>query len=247
MSQEDVLPLWLDDAFPRDTKASVVRRHVTHQDDDRHEWDGKLLGLRTGKVCRACNNGWLSDLENATKPILLPLINGHVRMLTATEQARVAIWATKTLLTMQGTNPRNKRVTSTDQAHWFYEHRQPLPGSIVWLFRYADYSRWPVSIHQYGMTATRKGGAAPQVGDPLNGFSVIYTLAHLGFWLFGVDLPGAPPTHANSDDTYVLVWPTFGPDVRWPPSQAVETEAALNARARLMPAGTIVHGPALKI
>lgn len=129
-------------------------------------------------------------LETEARPVLTPMIRGTARVLSALEQFVVASWATKTTLTMQGTNIGKQRVASAEQYRWFFEHQQPLPSSHVWLVRYADRTRWPIVAHQYAMSVRRTGEPARQLGHPLNGFGVVFTVGHLGFWLLGVEIPG---------------------------------------------------------
>src|SRR5579864_3557575 len=45
-----------------DRTAASVRRHT-------------LNNLVTSRVCGSCNNGWMSELEIAAQPILLPLMS----------------------------------------------------------------------------------------------------------------------------------------------------------------------------
>jgi hypothetical protein len=146
------------------------------------------------------------------------------------------------MLTMQGTNIGSERIASPEQYRWFGANRAPLPGSHVWLCRYDDLTRWPLSTHQWGMSVRPDGEGAPQLGDPLNGFGVAYAIGPLVFWLFGADLPGNPRTSADSDDAHLLIWPALGRDVRWPPRETLHMEADLEALARRMPSGTLIHG-----
>ena len=223
------------------------RRLVTHRDELAHHRSGPPLDVVTRDVCEVCNNGWLEKLETEARPVLTPMIRGTARVLSALEQFVVASWATKTMLTMQGTNIGKERVVSAEQYRWFFEHQQPLPGSHVWLVRYADRTRWPIVAHQYAMSVRRTREPAPQIGDPLNGFGVVFTVGHLGFWLFGVEVPGPAAVQSDTNDAYIKVWPTFGGDVRWPPARPFSREADLEGLARRMPSGTEIHGPQLNV
>lgn len=51
-----------------------------------------------GHVCQKCNNGWMSRLEVAAKPILVPLIDGErtIESLTREEAEIVGKWTCKT-------------------------------------------------------------------------------------------------------------------------------------------------------
>jgi hypothetical protein len=79
----------------------------------------------------------------------------------APEQHVVATWATKTMLTMQGANIGGERIVGLDRYRWFYDNRTPISVSYVWLCRYSDRTRWPLSIHQWGMTVVQAPRARP--------------------------------------------------------------------------------------
>jgi hypothetical protein len=242
-SREHVFASWLGDLFPdlAEAEADYFRRLVTHTTDEQHQRPGRPFDVVVRDVCVDCNTGWMARLETAAKPILTPMLQDRARVLTAVEQHTVAAWATKTMLAMQGANIGGERFTPPEQYRWFAIHVAPLPNSHVWLCRYGDRSRWPLSIHQYGMTV-RPEGEEPQRADPVNGFGVVFAIGPLCLWLFGHDLPGESRTQAGSDDRHLLIWPALGADVRWPPRETFAKEGELEELARRMPAGTQVHG-----
>jgi hypothetical protein len=45
-------------------------------------------------VCETCNNGWMSGLEGAVRPLIEPMIKGYNATLTPVQQITVATWAT---------------------------------------------------------------------------------------------------------------------------------------------------------
>jgi len=49
-------------------------------------------------VCGRCNNGWMSNLENAVKPVLGPMTQGHGTRLTKERQGVLAEWLIKSSL-----------------------------------------------------------------------------------------------------------------------------------------------------
>jgi hypothetical protein len=242
LSREHVFPRWLRDVFPGLGEADYLRRLVTYSRDESHQRLGQPFDVVVRDVCGDCNNGWMSALEAQAQPVLTSMLRDEPRVLTATGQHLAATWATKTMLTMQGANIGGERVVSLERYRWFFEHQAPLSISYVWLCRYADRTRWPLAVHQWGMSVRAEGDSAPEVGDPMNGFGVVFAIGPLAFWLFGYDLPDGLQTGAGSDDAHLLIWPALGPDIRWPPHLTLERDADLEALARRMPTGTQVHG-----
>jgi hypothetical protein len=243
LSREHVFPRWLRDLFPEASSGGdYIRRNVTASTDVRHERPGKSFDIVVRDVCVECNSGWMNALETEARPILTPMLRDEPTVLTTPDQHVVATWATKTMLTMQGANLTPDRYVSPERYSWFGYHRSPLSGSHVWLCRYSDRAHWPLSIHQMGMTVQPPGRPPPQIGDPMNGFGVVFAIGPLAFWLVGYDLPEGVLTQAGSDDAHVLVWPALGPDVRWPPQVTLEREDDLREMAATVPPGTQIHG-----
>jgi len=95
LTNEDVSPVWLlkhldlsgDDLFFQGVASSAT---------------GKLLqrlihaswSFNQGSVCSTCNNGWMTGLESAAKPILEPLIDKRRPLLglAPAEAAIVGKW-----------------------------------------------------------------------------------------------------------------------------------------------------------
>ena len=246
MSREHVFPTWMVGLFPELGELDYVRRLVLHTDDVDHQRPGPPFDVVVRDVCVSCNTGWMEKLETEARPVLTPMFTGSSRVLTASEQFVVATWATKTMLTVQGSNLGGERVASTEQ----YGLSSAAAAA-------AELARMALPVRGQDALAGQCppvrvlgaicGQPPPQVGAPLNGFGVVFAVGHLAIWLFGAEVPDAPRPQSGSDDAHILVWPTLGPDVRWPPPKALKGEADLEALARRMPAGTDVHGPSLRV
>ena len=127
MTREHVFPQWLRGLFPGLGSVEFIRRLRTREEDIEHSFPGAALSVVVKEVCRRCNNDWLSPMETDTKDIITPLVLGQARTLNASEQYTVAVWATKTILTVQGANIDAQRALSPSSYEWFYKHRAPLP------------------------------------------------------------------------------------------------------------------------
>ena len=76
------------------------------------QWSSRStkLGVLVNDACDTCNGGWMSALENRTKPILGAMIAGNVTTVDVVQQRIIAQWAHKTamvfdLLTRSGGSP----------------------------------------------------------------------------------------------------------------------------------------------
>ena len=96
-SAEHAIPQWLLDSM------GITAQHQTFQGYAASGGDleeRRIFATRRfveGRVCASCNNGWMSELENSARPLLIALFE-HKRglwELTADEAALVAKWAVK--------------------------------------------------------------------------------------------------------------------------------------------------------
>ncbi len=246
LSREHVFASWICEHFAAvAVDADHERRLVTEGLDQSERHPAKTLEVVVRRVCRDCNSGWMREMDNDVRPLVEPMIDGVAMTLSILDEELVAKWATKMMLTMQAANIGRERVVGDETFRWFYQYRQPLPGSHVWLCHYTDRVRWPFVAHQWGMSVAPEGSPPPQEGDALNGFGVAFAIGELACWLFAADFPGGPRTQAGSDDGHLLIWPSLS-GVRWPPPAAIASDRELGELARRLPTGTAARGLELR-
>jgi len=107
LSKEHVWPDWTRKVLTENPSPAHHEWHNTFSNK------GKVVkesGMRTRQgstftkklrvVCKTCNNGWMSRLENDTKPILLKLVQAEPTLLGRKQQTLVAQWiALKVMIT----------------------------------------------------------------------------------------------------------------------------------------------------
>ena len=59
------------------------------------DYEGVNPGLRVRFVCRQCNHGWLSELEESVRPIIGAMIQDLPIPIDASHQRAAARWAVK--------------------------------------------------------------------------------------------------------------------------------------------------------
>jgi hypothetical protein len=98
------------------------------------------LSVVLPQVCVQCNTGWMSDLEQRTRPVLGPMLRGPALpvSLDPAQQATLATWAVKTslLVTYRKFNAQPGGWIPEDNLRWLYLHGRsamPPPGARVWL------------------------------------------------------------------------------------------------------------------
>ena len=97
-SREDAWPRWLTERFQSTELIDVQaeRRGVSLK-----PWRLRRPGLAVRCVCRSCNNGWMSDLENKAKPLLEPMLNGKRTILDLAAQTTIAVWGMKIAMVLE--------------------------------------------------------------------------------------------------------------------------------------------------
>jgi hypothetical protein len=215
--------------FPDVPEADHVRHYeeLDGSQSETHGWAGAPFTWTVRDVCAACNNGWMADLETEAQPILTPLIEDRAGPLTLPQMAVAATWATKTVLVAGRAMPGEREVMPADSYRWFGDHRQPLPGGIVWLGRYTGDGQWPFSLHQHG------GSFVDADGTQYPNFHVVFAVGHLALAVFGYELPGAPQITGSSSPRRQLIWPAWSPTY-WPPEESM-TEAMLTEESAELP------------
>lgn len=100
--------------------ASAERRHP-------------LAALQVRRVCSDCNHGWMSDLEQRAKTILLPLSKCERRIadLSHVEQSTVSHWAAKTALVMHLASGLGRDRIPAATYQTLRCHRRRLPAGIA--------------------------------------------------------------------------------------------------------------------
>lgn len=78
-----------------------------------------LEGLLAGQICEICNTGWMSQLEQAAMPILIPLILGNTTVIELNEKERqiVSRWTAKTALALNSSSNYLKNVPNSHYQH----------------------------------------------------------------------------------------------------------------------------------
>jgi hypothetical protein len=93
-----------------------------------------------------CNNGWMSQLQEETKPILLPLITGQKATLSRKDQKALSAWAAMTAMTGEflGDNEEFVAVPQTQRDYLRIKKRPPR-GWRIWIGRYS----WTVGVERW--------------------------------------------------------------------------------------------------
>lgn len=130
-AEEHVVPRWLMEYLGvTDDKLYLA---VARSQDDTILKDRKHVAANfvEGRVCRDCNKGWMRDLEERSKELLKPLIEGTVNLLSISdeERAMLAKWATKTGYVLSHAAPL-KKVPPSSHMRYIKENIGAVPPRV---------------------------------------------------------------------------------------------------------------------
>jgi hypothetical protein len=222
-SKEDLVPRWIlarvnvQQQFRRQIGLTVLK------------WTDNL-DIKIKSVCKSCNEGWMSALEVANKPIIGPLINDLSLPLNSSEQRLITIWAAKTSMILDSAKKQGRFYEKSECEELRLTSTIPI-GTTVWIGRY--FGR---SLH----TGSRNFVIQNRGGDVGKGFTVTFLLAHLVIQVLTIRIFSeyedrrvrVDPYPANWDKALFRMWPSQRSSVQWPPLLSFNTEsfAALEGR-----------------
>ena len=156
LSREHVFGEWLKEFFPRDKTTTHTMGTFTWSDEIITRGPSKTSQNKPGHtgtrkvrvVCQTCNNGWLSVLEDQTKPVLTPLITGKHANLTPEAQTILATWASKTVMTAEYVQPKGRCVTQKERV-WLKARLTPPEDWCVWIAAYNGSEWHNLTIYQH--------------------------------------------------------------------------------------------------
>lgn len=228
LTREDFFPKWFRDLYPasRESEKSRLNAEVSW-----HELDattGKIVTVvapsklaRPGDLadqtlriaCGDCNNGWMSRLQQAAKPHLLPYIQGRWTKPGRDARRLISSWATMFAMVVEfGDEP--SAIVPPIEREIFMRDRRPPIGSYVWAGRLTgDLPYW------FHRRALRLAGNPSEVVGPPNAQLTTIVLGHLllQIYLTISDLEAFDPVYRCAESGLFPLWPLrqkpLGPDL----------------------------------
>ncbi len=224
MSTEDAWPLWaLKLVKPREPgryftseRGSVSKPHRII----RTNVQGRPARQTTRNVCKPCNEGWMSTLEETAKPILEPMILGEPQSLAAEDRQTLALWAIKTALTLNDTAKDDPVPLPVELFRLI--HQQVLPP---------DHRVFAAPVKEEdGVRNDEKAGMLADEDGEMIGYFSILVCQRISFQIIGGPLDFGP----MEPDYFAQLWPADAA-LLWPPDKEIPRP---KARGSEPPPGT---------
>lgn len=250
LTREHVLPDWL-------TQSGVDLERVVHQAGPLNvlprQWQDAPFRTAVKMVCAGCNSGWLSKLENATKPVIAPLLHGESRRLPVEDQALLAAWTCKTALVslLVSSNPAAPGAPDDEYSALYRQkdRMEPLPFSRYWIGSYDGTRAASIWVTPFVVDVV---GADSPPGSP-SGYAITLTLGRLLVQgvrftqpMLEVDLVTDPRLLEIWPPADTLPWPATGrvDDTVLDQMNTARTLTCLTKGLRLSPFGPATDLPA---
>jgi hypothetical protein len=227
-SKEDAWPLWLLRQIGTGMPARIDAERGTQP---LRSWRVVGTGLTVRFVCAPCNNGWMSELENRVKPIVLRLLDNAGTNLTVEEQTTLASWSVKNAMVFEALRIEQPWFFSAGERNAFRESLSPPARTNVWIAK---------CVEQAGVysCATNLSGTVEGSSTRMEAYVTTMGFGALGIQVVGGKLPAEVPlattvtvdqTPGPWDDATVRIWPGPRQVVNWPPPIGLHGELGLEA------------------
>jgi hypothetical protein len=226
-SKEDAWPLWLVRNLGK-SDAGIIEGQRGKQAPK--SWRAGIYPLRTGNVCKSCNTGWMSNLENHAKPIIERFFLNQKTFLDQSDQTTLAIWACKNAMVYETLRHNQPSFFTPQERKSFRESFQLPPNTSIWLAKIVEFaglfcSASDLSGHAVGsfnqvdayVTTMGFGPIAMQILNSKFSKPIDPSMTITG------DLRSEP-----WDEITIQIWPTSTNIVSWPGKVGLNGELGLD-------------------
>jgi hypothetical protein len=233
-TREHAWPLWLVNRFPTSSTSCMEAERGGNKLGN---WLTAKPKLQVKWLCASCNNGWMSRLEDETKPILESIFNDKLKAIDTLDQLTLARWAVKTAMVLEAIDSNRSWFYSDNERQMMGAVQSLPPRTSVWI---------ATCINQPNIYSAAKDLLTTPNNDGIHAYATTMAFGSIAFQIVSIKTFAAIPenvpvtydvTEGPWDQTIVQVWPTTKKSIDWPPTYGLNSEYGLDALAeRLSPA-----------
>lgn len=232
LTDEHIYAEWLKPYIPRTLENTTTYSSIVHQtrtEAKAYSRTGDPHSRRLRVACKRCNTGWMSQLQEHTKAILIPLVTGTPITLDAYAQRRVAAWAAMAIMVAEYDEP-DKIAIPTEDRDYLRGHRDAPPNWKIWIGHYerGDWvGHW---LHNVLPVVAKKDAARTQTNEipAPNTQTTTFVVGQLYIHAISSSFPKVVDLFrfvGSASDKIACIWP--GPDtaIDWPLRTLTDVEA----------------------
>lgn len=185
LTKEHLWPNWLRrQVGSKDRLDWRIEGDINGESARDHRFSKLPFDQQVRAVCAPCNGGWMSKIEAATKPLLLPLLERQGCRLNRAQQTQVATWALLKAIMFDELHPQERVVLAAHRA-FLYRSKQPPPTKLwVWL---GTYDGEQIGHYAYQGMLLAERGATDEPKQP-TAYSVTFTFGPVAIQVAGTSL-----------------------------------------------------------
>jgi hypothetical protein len=238
ITREHVWADWLKNYIPKNQRNHYALTGIIEQsgklEASVRRWGGDAQSRRLQIVCRHCNNGWMGQLQESVKPILVPMIEGEPKLINQIGQSVLATWCAMAVMVAEHFNPVHAAITFLDR-DYLRTHLHPPANMRIWLGNYSRSAWNGCWVHRSMSIADQfipnpADNTLPQPNTKTSTFVVGKVYFHVfvcehDFILNKLSLqPSAIPLIAP-------LWPIVEPAIAWPIQAMSDSQAVAMSEA----------------
>ena len=140
MTREHIWADWLKAYIPRDMERHSGISATVHSDQSKNTAKtkrraGDFHAQKLRIACRSCNTGWMSRLQENTKPHLVPMLTAKSANFYRSQQTTLAAWITMFVMTADYLDADMVSITQNERT-WFKDHQRPPADWRIWVGKY---------------------------------------------------------------------------------------------------------------
>jgi hypothetical protein len=208
LTLEHIFPQWINACWPKGTTSERFARAGSGDLVPRGSF--RQVASNTARlVCATCNNEWMKDIEDSTRPLLCEMITGHGIQLDGRQQLALATWLIKTAFVTGAQKSRANTSYFQQGYERFGQRRQPGDDYLVTISTQGeDFLRCEDSFRPI-----------VRIGDTEQdrSFSFFYVVC-LGHFV-GAVIYVEPPERFFPGRATIRsrqIWPIVQPSIAWP-------------------------------
>lgn len=226
-SKEDAWPLWLVRRFGNSEKGIVEGQRGQQAP---HSWRAGRFPLRTGNVCKNCNNGWMSDLENRVKPVIERFFLDEKVSIDQHEQSIVAVWICKNAMVYETLRDKASCFFTSQERKLFRESFLLPSQTSIWIAKVVGFA---------GLfcTASDMNGIVTETLTQVKAYTTTLAFGPFAGQILNVKMPNS--IHQNTKigenleldplgQTIIQIWPILANMVSWPNKIGLNGELGLD-------------------
>lgn len=226
-SKEHLWPVWMHEFLPTVGDGNNVRELSSFKlqqqiDQKKLKRQGHLFTTKFRVVCKTCNNGWMSELEEDVKPTFLKLIKGEKSNLSEKDQEILSRWIS--MKVMLGEHAEKGIHVTPNKDRYLLKDKQKIPEYFAIYIGTHDSNSDASWVRISDTLAASPEGPNPKLGNlKRNTQSVTFLCGKVFIFVFASRENGIDSTEFFQLNNLQRIYPNQCSNIEWPTGKALTT------------------------